>query len=98
MLTTKRVEIINKKKFANKVVLDENVKAFMVHVTSISLSKPNILIHPARKVQIASLITKEVKIPTKYSDFADVFSEKKALVLPKQTNLNKHAIKLKDGK
>ena len=33
----------------------------------------------------------------KYSDFVDVFSEEKALVLPEQTDLNKHAIKLEDG-
>ena len=55
-------------------------------------------IHPAREAQIASLIAEEVKIPTEYSDFADVFSEEKALVLPKRTNLNEHAIELKDGK
>ena len=39
-----------------------------------------------------------MKILTKYSDFADVFSEEKALVLSKQTDLNEHAIELKNGK
>ena len=55
-------------------------------------------IHPDRAAQIASLLTKEVKIPDKYSDFTDVFSEEKALVLPERTELNEHAIDLEDGK
>ena len=44
------------------------------------------------------MLTKNVKIPNKYSDFAKVFSEEKVLVLPKRTDINKHAIKLEDGK
>ena len=55
-------------------------------------------IHLDRVAQIASLLTEEVKIPDKYSDFANIFSEEKALVLPECTDLNKHAIKLEDGK
>ena len=78
--------------------MDKNVEAFVVHVTSINLSKPKIWIHPAREAQMAFLIVEEVKILTKYSDFADFFSEEKALVLSKQINLNKHIIKLEDGK
>ena len=73
-------------------MLDENVEAFVVYVTSLSFN--SILIHPAREAQIALLIAKEVKIPTKYSDFSDIFSEKNTLVLPEITNLNQHAIKL----
>ena len=52
------------------------------------------LIHPARKAQIALLIAKEVKILTNYLDFLDVFSEEKASVLPEITDLNQYAIKL----
>ena len=48
--------------------------------------------------QIVFLLTEEVKIPDKYSDFADVFSEIKALVLPEYIELNKHAINLEDSK
>ena len=55
-------------------------------------------IYPNRAVQIAFLLTKEVKIPDEYSDFTDVFSEEKALVLPECTKLNEHAINLEDGK
>ena len=37
------------------------------------------------------------KIPTEYSDFADVFSPDLASELPEQTGINDHAIKLVDG-
>ena len=54
-------------------------------------------IHLARKAQIALLVAEEVKIPTKYSDFLDVFSEEKALILPEGIEMNQHAIKLQEG-
>ena len=91
---TKRVEIIDRKEFA-KAALDEHVEAFVVYVTSLSLN--SMLIHPAREAQIALLVAEEVKIPTKYSDFSDVFLEEKASILPKATELNQHAIKLQKG-
>ena len=47
---------------------------------------------------MASLLTKKVIILNKYSDFSDVFLEKKALVLLEQTELNKYTIKLKRDK
>lgn len=34
----------------------------------------------------------------KYLDFADIFLEKKILMLPKQKNFNKHVIKFKSNK
>lgn len=40
----------------------------------------------------------KITIPKKYSDFSDDFSEKKTLKLLKQTELNQHAIELKNGK
>ena len=92
--TTKRVEIINRKEFA-KAALDENVEAFVVHVTSLSLN--SMAMHPAREAQIASLVAEEVKIPTEYSDFSDVFSEEKASILPEATEMNQHAIELQEG-
>ena len=54
-------------------------------------------IYPAREAQIALLVAKEVKISTKYSDFSDVFLDKKALILPGVTELNQHVIKLQEG-
>ena len=55
-------------------------------------------IHLARKAQLALLLTKEVTVPVEYSDFADVFLEKSANVLPERTEANEHAIKLEEGK
>ena len=83
------MEIIERKEFA-KAALDKHIETFVLHVTSLS----TMLIHPARKAQIALLVAKEVKIPTKYSDFSDVFLEEKASILLKITELNQHAIKL----
>ena len=68
--TTRQVEIINWKEFT-KAALDENVEAFVVHVSSL---RSRINIHPAKKAQLALLLTKKVTVPTKYLDFADVFS------------------------
>ena len=55
-------------------------------------------IYPDRVVHIAFLPTKKVKIPDKYSDFANVFSKEKTLVLPECNKLNKYAINLKNDK
>ena len=92
--TTKRVELINKNEFA-KAALDEKSRTFVVYVASLNLTPG---IHPDMAAQIASLLSEEVKIPDKYSDFTDVFSKEKALVLPERTKLNEHAIDLEDGK
>lgn len=72
--------------------LDENIESFVIYMTFLSLS--SILIHLTKKAQSALLLTKKVKIPTKYSDFSDIFLKKKSLVLPKITKLNQYAIKL----
>lgn len=84
---TKQVEIINKKEFA-KVVLNKNIKVFVMHVTFLSFNKIMIIIYLTKKAQIALLLTKEVKILAKYLDFFNVFSKKKALVLLEITKLN----------
>ena len=57
------------------MALDENVKAFVVYITSLNL---NLMpIYSAQEAQIALLVIKELKIPTKYSNFLDVFLKKK---------------------
>ena len=75
--------------------MDEKSETFVIHVASLNLV---LRIHLDREAQIAFLFTEEVKIPDKYSDFTDVFSKEKALVLPERTELNEHAIDLEDGK
>ena len=94
LLTTKRLELINKKEFA-KMALDEKFETFVVHVESLNLTPG---IHPDKVAQIAFLLAKKVRIPDEYSDFADVFLEDKVLVLPERIKLNEHAIDLENGK
>ena len=92
--TTRRIELVGKKEFA-VATLDSELKTFVIYVASLNLVPG---IHPDREAQIAFLLTEEVKILGKYSDFTDVFSEEKALVLPERTEFNEHAIDLEDGK
>ena len=67
------------KEFA-KAVLDENVKTFIVHMSSLSL-RSKMTIHLAKKDQIAWLLTIKVTVPAEYWDFANVYSKKSAKVL-----------------
>ena len=62
----------------------------MVHISSLGLT---ITIHLARKAQMALVLTRKVTVPVEYLDFADVFLEKLANILPERTRVNKHAIK-----
>ena len=67
----------------------------MIHMSFLGL---RMTIHPARKAQLTLLLAKKVTVPVEYLDFANVFSKKSANVLPEQTGVNKHAIKLEKGK
>ena len=67
----------------------------MVHVSFLG---SRITIHPAREAQLTLLLAEEVNIPTEYSDFADLFLEKSANVLPEQTGANEHTIELEECK
>ena len=53
------------------------------------------IIHFPKKTQIVLLLAKKVTVLVEHSDFADIFSEELANVLPEQTKANEHAIKLK---
>ena len=55
------------------------------------------LINLAQEAQIALLVIKKVQIPSKYSDFSDVFSEKDASILSELLKMNQHAIELQKG-
>ena len=79
------------------MVLDENLETFVVHMTSFNLALSS-GIHPDRAVQIASLLTENIKILEEYLDFTDIFSVMKALMLPKQTKFNEYVIELEKGK
>ena len=105
--TTKQLELIDKKEFA-KAALDAESETFMMHVSALEAPLSGMTIHLSRAAQIigsdsmplAALKQNEAptKVSIKYSDFADVFLEKKALVLPEQTDFNEHAIELESGK
>lgn len=75
------MEFIDNKKFA-KTTLDENFKIFVVHIAALKVLK--MIIYPLQTTQILSKKLLKVaalkqnkvpiKIPTKYSDFLNVFS------------------------
>ena len=64
----------------------------------VSFLRSRMTIHPAREAQLVLLLAKEVIVPTNYLDFADIFLEKSANVLPERTGANEHAIELEEGK
>ena len=93
--TTKRVKLIDKKKFA-KAALDEQSETFMVHIAALEAPLAGMAIHSLRAAQISALIEDEapIKVPPKYADYADVFSFDLAMELPENTGINEHAIEL----
>ena len=66
-----------------------------MQVSSLQLK---ITIHLVREAWMALLLAKKVTVLAKYSDFADIFSEELANILPKQTRVNEHTIKLEKSK
>ncbi len=94
--TKRRVELIGKKEFA-PAALDLEDEAFIVHVTALSVDLVD-EVHPSKRAQIAHLKADEAptKVPSKYADFADVFSPKLNAELPKHTGINDHTIELVD--
>ena len=105
--TTKQVELIDKKEFV-KAALDKESNIFVMHVAALEALLSGMTIYPSQAAQILNSDPVHVaglkkdkaltEVPTKYSDFSDVFSEKKALVLPEQSDLNEYAIKLERDK
>ena len=73
------------------MALDENIKAFVVHVASLTLK---MTIHLAKEAQLALLLAKKVTVLAEYVDFVDVFLKELAEVQPEQTEINEYAIKL----
>ena len=92
--TTWKVVLINKKKFA-KVALDKNIEVFIVYIALFILK---MTIYLACKAQMTLFISKEVTVLVEYTDFANIFSKTLAAMLSKRLGINKHIIKLVDGK
>ncbi len=96
--TTRRVELIGKKEFAAAALNPEH-EAFVVHVAALGINSDD-KVHPSRRAQIAHLKADEatIKVPSKYADFANIFSPKLAVELPEHTRINDHAIELVDDR
>ncbi len=86
-----------KKEFA-AAVLDPEHEAFVKHVAALSVNSSD-EVRPSRRALIAHLKADKAstKVPSKYDDFADVFSTKLAVELFEHTGINDHAIKLVDN-
>ena len=95
MPTTQRVKLIDKKEFA-KPMLDKESETFVMHVAALEAPLAGMMIYPLQVAQIAALKQDEapIKVPPKYVDYANIFSFNLAMELPKNTGINKHAIKL----
>ena len=99
LTTTKWVKLIDKKEFA-KAVLDQESENFVMHVAALKVPLARMTIHFSREAQILALIQDKTstKVPPKYVHYADVFSFDLAIELPKNININEHAITLQNGK
>ena len=100
--TTRRVELMGKKKFA-AAALDLEHKINVVYIGWVSSdASPNsslLDVYPFRRPQIFGLIAEEAltKVSAEYLDFADVFSLDLASKLSKHTRIKDHAIELVEG-
>ena len=92
--TTKRVDLVRKKEFA-AAALDPGHEIFVLYVAFLESPSQEGDVHSSYRVQIAALVANEAptSIPTKYSDFADVFSPELGSELLEHTGINYHAIK-----
>ncbi len=94
LLTTRRVELIEKKEFT-VAVLDSEDKAFVVYLAALSIESSDEM-HLSKTAQIAHLKVDEAptKMPVEYTDFADIFSPKLGAELPEYMEINDYAIEL----
>ena len=76
--------------------MNSNEKVFIIHIATFS---SKMTIHLTYKAQIALIKVKKgsVTVPMEYSDFAYIFSEKFAVILPEHNKTNDHAIDLEEG-
>ena len=102
--TTRRVKLVDKKKFA-AVALDPENETFVVHVALLSFDvSPSFSplehnVYPSRRPQVFGLVAEKAptKVSAEYSDFADIFSLDLVSKLPEHIGINNHAIELVDS-
>lgn len=92
------VELINKKEFA-AVALDENVKIFVIHITTLSAVLA-IQVYPSCQAQVRLFVFDRalVQFTSKYLDYAYVFLIDLAIKQTEKSGRNEHTIKLVEGK
>lgn len=89
---------IGKKEFAVQV-FDLDYKVIIVYITTLNISFDiKNIVYSLQKAEITHLKVDKaaLKIPSKYTGFADIFSPKLAIESSKYTDINNHAIELMD--
>ena len=78
------------------MVLDEKSETFVIHIAVLEALLAGMTVHLLWAAQVAILKQDEAltKVPPEYADYANVFSFDLTMELPKNTCINKHAIKL----
>lgn len=94
MLTTRKIKIINKKKFL-ATALNKKDKTFVVYMATFSI---NFNIYAFWQAEIFLLEIEKVTISSKYTDYINVFSLDSAAELPKDTGINNYFTDLIDNK
>ena len=90
------VEIIDKKEFL-VAALNANNKTFTVHI--VAQVEPTIMqIYFSHQAKVISLTSEEIRIPTKYFNFSNVFSSDSTVELLEYTRINNYSINLLDNK
>lgn len=80
------------------MILDKKSKTFVIYIAALKAQLIELLNYLNKKTQLVFLLTEKVIILDTHSKFVDVLLEKKDLMLPEQTKVNKHTIKLKNDK
>ena len=84
------------------VALDADNKTLVVHVAI--REQERMPVYSKRqaqiKAQVGALLFNQafIEVPAEYSDYSNVFSAEYVAELPENTEMNKHAIKLKEDK
>ena len=97
LLTTKQVQIIDKKDFII-AVLDANSETFVVHVAI--REQEEMPVHSKKQVQVGALLFNKTltKVLAEYFDYSNVFLMEYIAKLLKNTGINKHTIELEKDK
>ena len=99
--TTEQVQIIIKKNFVI-AVLDADSKTFVMHVAIKEREEMPVYFkkQAQMKPQVGALLFNKapIEVSMEYSDYSNIFSAENKAERPENTGINKHAIKLEEGK